>query len=100
MSMTKSQIEMDFSRAIAQAEELEEISKELSNIASAHIKGAFSLLSGSWKGENSAEYLERGNLLTEDMFGTADDLIKVAKNIRSTAKIVYNAEQAALQLSY
>lgn len=97
---SKNEIEMDFERAIAQARELEEISKELSQIATAHITGALELLCYSWQGDNADKYFEGGNLLTGEMLETADDLIKVAKNIRTTAGLVYNAEKAAMQLGF
>lgn len=97
---TKSQIEMDFERAVNQAMELEEISKELSQLASAHVAGAMEMLSFNWKGDNADKFMKNGKLLTGEMLDTADDLIKVAKNIRLTAGIVYNAEKSAMQLGY
>lgn len=97
---TKEQIEIDFSRAIGQAQELEEISKELSRVANAHIEGALRMLAECWKGENAAMFAGKSKVLTADMFETADDLIKVASNIRSTADIVYKAEKAAMEICY
>lgn len=91
---------MDFERAISQARELEEISKELSQVANAHITGALEMLSLNWNGDNAEKYMKSGNLLTGEMLETADDLIKVARNIKATAGIVYNAEKAAMQLPY
>ena len=95
---SKEEIEIDFSRAITQAQELEEIAKELSQIANAHIAGALEMLALSWHGENAERYADKGKVLTNDMFETADDLIKGARNIRDTAGIVYNAEKAAVQI--
>lgn len=97
---SKERIEMDFERAISQARELEEISKELSQVANAHITGALEMLNLNWNGDNAEKYLKSGNLLTSEMLETADDLIAVAKNIKATAGIVYNAEKAAMQLPY
>lgn len=91
-------IEMNFSRAVSQAQELEEISKELSTIASAHMSGALEMLSIYWKGDNSTAFNEKGKILTDEMLNTADDIIKVAKSIRSTAGLIYNAEKVAYQL--
>lgn len=97
---TKEDIEIDFSRAISQAQELEEIARELSIIANAHIEGAMTMLENSWKGDNAVLMTKNGRILTEDMYDTADDLIKVARNIRNTADIVYRAEKAATQIVY
>lgn len=93
---SKEEIEIDFSRAITQAQELEEIAKELSQAANAHIAGALEMLALSWQGENADRYQGKGTILKRDMFETADDLIKVAKNIRKTSEIVYRAEKTAV----
>ena len=89
---TKSEIEMNFSRALAQAEELETLSKELNEMATEHIRGAIRLLMLNWKGDNAELYCEKGEKLTHEMLDTADDLIKVAKSIATTADIVYSIE--------
>lgn len=95
---SKQEIEMNFSRALSQAEELESLSKELSQMATEHVKGAIKMLMFNWQGDNSKLFVEKGEVLTNEMLETADDLIKVAKNITTTANIVYNAESAAFQL--
>lgn len=97
---TKEDIEIDFARAISQAQELEEIASELSNIANAHVESAFSMLEKSWKGDNADLFGKKGGNMSMEMLETADDLIKVAKSIRATADIVYRAEKAAVQICY
>lgn len=97
---TKEEIEIDFSRAICQAQELEQIAMELSNIANAHLEGAFAMLRNSWKGENQTIFDQKGDVLTTEMYDTADDMIKVAKSIRATADIVYRAEKSAMAICY
>lgn len=101
MSMkSKAEIEMDFSRAINQAQELEEVAGELTSIATSNVDEMLDLLRGSWKGDNSELFLKSGRLISSDILATADDLMKVARNIRATAGIVYKAEKAALQIIY
>ena len=95
---SKCEIEMDFSRAVSQAEELETLSKELNKMAVEHIRGALKMLMFSWQGDSADKFFEKGDVLTNEMLETADDLIKVAKNIKTTANIVYNAEKAAIQI--
>jgi len=97
---SKSEIEMDFSRAMSQAQELEALSKELSEIATEHVKGAMRLLMINWQGDNAQLFVDKEKVLTNEMLSTADDLIRVAKNIKNTANIVYTAEKAALELSF
>ena len=50
---SKKEIEMNFSKALSQAEELETLSKELSQMATDHIRGAIKMLMFSWQGDNS-----------------------------------------------
>ena len=97
---SRSEIEMNFTRAISQAEELEQLSKELNAIATEQIRGALKMLMFNWQGDNAELFYEKGDVLSNQMLDTADDLIKVAKNIARTADIVYNAEKAALQLGF
>jgi len=97
---TKEEIEIDFSRAISQAQELEEIARQLSDISRAHLEGAMAILEASWKGDNANAFCKKEQILTSDMYEAADDLIKVAKNIRNTADIVYRAEKAAVRICY
>lgn len=93
-------IEMNFTRAVSQAQELEQISKELSEIATAHMAGALEMLSINWKGDNANAFKDKGKILTDEMLDTADDIIKVANSIQSTAKLIYNAERTAMQLGF
>lgn len=97
---SRSEIEMNFTRAISQAEELEQLSKELNAIATEQIRGALKMLMFNWQGDNAELFYEKGDVLSNQMLDTADDLIKVAKNIARTADIVYNAEKTALQLGF
>ena len=97
---SKSEIEMDFERAVSQAQELEELSKELSELATEHVKGALRMLMFNWQGDNAELFSLKGKTLTNEMIETADDLIKVAKNIKSTANIVYTAEKTAASLGF
>lgn len=90
----REEIEIDFLRAVNQANELNQIANELSQIAKSQMEGAFAMLARSWQGENETQYVAKGQLLTEDILETADDLIKVADNIRVSANFVYQAEKA------
>ena len=94
------EIEMDFSRALSQAQELEMLSKELSSIATYHIAEALRVLKTSWQGDNSELFNEKGEVLSTEILETADDLIKVARNISVTAGVIYKAEKQAMQVGF
>lgn len=97
---TKYEIEMDFTRAISQAQELENLADNLSRIANSGVESALLVLKNSWRGDAGGSIELAGRKTTADIYRTADDLMKVARNIRSTADLVYKAEKAALNLCY
>jgi len=93
---SKYEIEMDFSEAISQAEELEDISMGLSRIATTSIPGTLDILAVAWKGENASNYLTKGGNLASDILNVADKLTRAADEIKSAANTVYRAEIAAI----
>lgn len=95
---SKSDIEMDFSRAVSQSQELETMAKDLEEIATERLSEVLRLLSRSWDGDNYELFADGVRHLVDEVLRTADDLNKVSKNIMSTANIVYTAEKAALQI--
>ena len=97
---SKYEIEMDFSRAISQAQELEKLADSLSRIANGGYESALLVLKNSWRGEAGESIELAGKRTTADIYRTADDLMRVARNIRSTADIVYKAEKNALKLCF
>ena len=97
---TKQEIEMDFSRAMNQAQELEILANDLSRIANNGLESALLVLKNSWRGDAGGSMELAGKATVSEIYRTADDLLKVANNIRRTADIVYNAEIAATGLSF
>ena len=41
-----------------------------------------------------------GKQTNDDIYRTADDLLRVARNIRKTADLVYKAEKSAIGIGY
>lgn len=97
---SKYEIEMDFTRAISQAQELENLADSLSRIANNGVGSALLVLKNSWRGDAGGSIELAGKKTTADIYRTADDLIKVARNIRSTANLVYKAEKQATSLCF
>lgn len=95
---SKEEIEIEFTRANDQAEELEQIALELSNIAKSDVENAMVMLSGNYRGDNGRLFVAKGKTLTHEIYETADDLLKVAKSIRETADIIYRAEKMAINI--
>ena len=97
---TKQEIEMDFSRAMNQAQELELLAYNLSRVANSGLESALLVLKNSWRGDAGESMELAGKRTIADIYRTADDLLKVANSIRRTADIVYNAEIAATGLGF
>ena len=100
VTKTKQEIEMDFSRAISQAQELECLANDLSRIANSGVESALLVLKNCWRGDASESIELAGKSTTADIYRTADDLLKVARNIRNTANLVYKAEKTAARLCF
>ena len=97
---TRQQIEMDFSRAISQAQALEHLADDLSRIANSGVESAFLVLKNSWRGDAGGSMEPAGKEAINEIYRTADNLMRVARNIRSTADIVYKAEKKAADLCF
>lgn len=97
---TKNEIEIDFARAIEQASELEHLATDLSRMANSGVESALLVLKNSWRGDAGGSMELAGSGTSTEMFRTADDLMRVARNIRTTADIVYRAEKSAMELCF
>ncbi len=95
---TRQQIEMDFAKAISQAQALEQMADDLSRIANNEVASAFLVLKNSWRGDAGGSMEPAGKEAVNEIYRTADNLIRVARNIRSTADLVYRAEKSAVEL--
>ena len=100
ITKTKREIEMDFSKAISQAQELETLANDLSRIANSGVESALLVLKNNWRGNAGGSIELAGKRTVTDIYSTADELLRVAQNIRRTADIVYNAEIAAMSLCF
>ena len=97
---TKEEIEIEFSKAIDQATELENLAEDLSRVARCGMESALVILKNNWRGDTGGSIELAGRRTTAEIYRTADDLLKVAKTIRSTADLVYKAEKSAKYLCY
>ncbi len=96
--ISKARIDIDFRKAIEQADELEELSGRICSLGDTGMEEALTLLTRSWKGENAADYIRKTNMLKDRMFGCAQTLNETARLIRGTAERIYAAEMAAISI--
>ncbi len=92
----KTKIDIEFKRAIEQADELDELSGELCSIGSVRMDEALMLLNRSYKGQNATRYMDKLNRFRERVYDSAEILKGTASMIRMTATLIYEAEMAAL----
>lgn len=100
MSKTKEAIEIEFSKAMMQAEELDDMAGSLTVLANSLSCEKLERLRNSWKGGNADKMGKSMQELSQDMYDTAQNFVQISSCIRSTANLVYKAEKAALYLAY
>lgn len=93
-------IQMDFTKAKRQARELDTVASNLKNLSSRKLGGVLEDLAGSWTGDNSARYINKGHTLQSNITSTADSLSEVAQAIRDIAEVIYEAEMEAWERAH
>lgn len=96
----RDRIEIDFAKACEQAEYLESMAGVLSSIAKDSLLEAISIVDAIWKGDNAEKYVKKGKNYIPDILNTADELMKMAGNVRYTAEKIYEAEKKALGMIF
>lgn len=96
---SKATIVFNFNQAKQQADKLDALADNLSNMSSTEFSAIMQTVSANWKGENATAYLAKGSTLQERMNETAKSLRGIASEIRTVARRIYNAEMAALALA-
>lgn len=99
MAKTMHVIEMEFQNAKRQADELEQISKNLAMLADSSFQSCLSGIAAAWKGENAAAFCKKGQLIGNNMKTTAEDLKHAAETIRQTAQNTYDAEKKSYEIA-
>lgn len=99
MALSRTAIIFNFRKAIQQADELDDIARQLSRMASSDFSATMQKVSANWKGANASAYLVKGNRLQGDMVSTAAALRGIATEIRNVARRIYNAEMRALAIA-
>ncbi len=96
---TRQSIEFDFKQALAQADRIDSIADNLSNLSGKRFGATMQNLAANWKGNNASGYLSKGAKLQGKMNVTVNELRNTASDIRKIAKSLYDAEMAALEIA-
>lgn len=92
-------IQMEFSEAIRQAENLEKIARDLNKAANTMLENALSGIKSSWNSDSSSEYLKKGKKVQGELRKRAKDLSEIAEDVRTIAKNTYETERRAAQIA-
>lgn len=96
---TRAQINFNYRQAISQASNLENIAARLDNVSKRDLERSVRNLANGWKGANAASFINKEETLQSKITGTARSVRDVASDIRRVAKMIYDAEMAALQIA-
>lgn len=97
--MANIKLNINFEKALKQAEELENIAKEIENVAKVDLEDSFNSISRNWIGENSNNYIKKGAKVKEDIKKTAKNLKETAEAIREIVRRDKEAEEAAERIA-
>lgn len=92
------QIWMDFQKARAQAEKLEEAAKNIRR-ESGRFSDCRAEVASAWEGSNATKFTGKMGIVSEDLKKIAAQLEKTAGVIRKNAKNLYDAEMEAKRIA-
>lgn len=96
---TLNEIYFSYNKAIDQAKELENISKQLKNAANNTMEGILNDVHVAWKSDSTPQYIKKGQKVEDDICTTATNLTNIAQTIRTIALRIRNAELNAWRIA-
>lgn len=97
--MTLTEIYFNYSKAIRQAEKLEEVARKLRDQANDKMAEILKDVKAAWESDNSSAYLRKGVKVQGDIVTTARNLENIASAIRKIAIQIRNAELEAWRIA-
>lgn len=99
MVKTAFTIQMDFAKAMKQADKLEEIAGNLHKAGQKDLINCMQKIGNNWKSDSSTAYQKKGREVAEHLTKTAGNLKETAQAIRTIAKNTYEAEMKVLEIA-
>ena len=96
---TRYEITMDYNRVMSMTSELESLGESFRRVAADQSRDAIRNLGGSWQGENYSAFMRKAETALDDANEIAEFICNMARQIRSNARYVYNAEMEAVRLA-
>ncbi len=95
----EAEIRMNFRKACAQAEKLEDMARELQRLARERFGETLDHIDAAWDGESAGLYIQKGRGLQDGICQDAGELQRIARIIREIAENTYRAEMRNLELA-
>lgn len=93
------EINFNYNKAMSQATELEDISKQLKNVANNTMEDVLNDVHVAWKSDSTPAYIKKGQKVEGDIRTTATNLNNIAQTIRTVARRVRDAELTAWRIA-
>ena len=95
----KEYIRLNYQKVLRQADELENIARQLSSLSAQEGENAVRRMHHAWDADTAAGFIRKGLRLTLLMKQHSDVLQKTALVLRSTAKNAYDAELKSIEIA-
>lgn len=95
----KAEIQLNYRRTLKQADELEEMARQLASLAVHKGENAVQNIQQSWNGESANSYYRKGQRITLLMKQQSDSLMKTASVLRKAANNTYYAEMKSIEIA-
>ena len=94
-----SEIYFNYNKAIAQANQLDDIAKRLNKAANQDMEKILNAVNSAWKSDSAPAYVKKGQKVEKDMLTTEKNIRNIATTIRTIAKRVRDAELEAWRIA-
>lgn len=99
MAKSQHEIDIDYERAIEQAERLEEVARNMYDISNKKLEESLQTISNNWKGESAGKFGKKGIVLQGNIRNSSREIEDIANEIRRIAKAMKRADEAAMRIA-
>ncbi len=99
MILSSAVIRMNYNKAVQQANRLDDLARQLMNLANHNLDGTLSNINRAWDGESANLFLQKGLKAKDDMIKTARSIQNTANAIRKAAEIVRQSDMRAREIA-
>lgn len=99
MAKTKYEIEMDYRKACAAADDLEQVAKEIRRIAVDQLDQLLLSVADAWQGDNASLFIKKGNKIQIQIEDRARTISQIADTLRQMATAMHDAEVTNIEIA-